>query len=360
MNIKLIIVVVVALAIAAAAVTIYTSGSGQGANKASTTSIPSTIANQRHNPNSCNVTMASPGSTYNITCSTTGITNITIYGGEFVSSNILFVSGPILKEVLIGHTCENSSAINNPPGTYVIEGRTGVAGGGNCGAAMINITSSGREYPGNSTSNTSTASTTVTPQASTTISSCLSSLPTISITNGNFGTGTYYGWNVIGFGSSGVPANITKMNAEHAYYGTPWAGLSGNYFATTYNQAGGLALSTGNLTSDAFTVSEPYLNFQIISKYDQNLYVEILEGGTPVITAHYDTYVNANNYTQSTFKNVSIPLTPVLCRSISIRVVADVLSSPSTNYDYIAVGDFYLSNSESHSSGVDATLNYST
>jgi hypothetical protein len=191
--------------------------------------------------------------------------------------------------------------------------------------------------------NTTAANTTTQSTTSIYFASCISKNSTVQIFNGNFSTGTYAGWNVVGPGFGAVPFNITKANADGAYYAAPWNGYVGSFVATDYNS--GLALQAGNLTSDVFNASELYLNFKIISSASSLLYVQILENGKPVITDHYNTYVSPPGVAnpQSTFVNASIPLATVLCKPVGIRLVAGVTGKSSEGTGYIAAGDFYLS-----------------
>ena len=163
---------------------------------------------------------------------------------------------------------------------------------------------------------------------------------TESIFNGNFGTGTYIGWNVSGPGFGSGPLNITYANSNNLYYGAPWTNYNDIYFATTYTQ--GLNLQAGNLTSDKFLVTELYLNFKIISTQNNFLYVEILQDGKPVIVTRYDTFAVPNNPNgPTTFENASIPLGSLLCQNVSVKIVADVVGE-SQPFEYIAAGDFYM------------------
>ncbi len=188
-----------------------------------------------------------------------------------------------------------------------------------------------------------------TTQQNTTLSDCLSNSPIVNLYNGNFGTGTYAGWNTTGLGFGSAPANITKYNNNSEYYNSPWTGYNGNFFATTY--LGGFVISPGNLTSYAFQVTEPYLNFQISSPQSNLLYVEILSNGVPVITKQFDTYGSSGS-PSGNFKNASISLTSLLCKYVSVRVVSGVVYTPATKYDVIAVGDFYLAKTPVQSPGI--------
>lgn len=177
---------------------------------------------------------------------------------------------------------------------------------------------------------------------------CLSHEPTVAIQNGDFSTGTYAGWNVTGPGFGTAPFNIINANYNinpnyTGYYGVPWSGYNGTYFATTYQT--GAALQAGNLTSLPFEVAEFYLNFKIVSQQNSALYVEILEGGKPAIVTHYNTYSSrpGTNNSQSTFVNASIPIGTLLCHDVSIRLVAGVVGTSLGGTGYIAAGDFVQS-----------------
>jgi hypothetical protein len=187
-----------------------------------------------------------------------------------------------------------------------------------------------------------TTTNTVSSQTTTVaFSSCLSKNATTSILNGNFSSGTYYGWNVSGPGFGSAPFNITYANSNNIYYAAPWSGYNGIYIATTYH--GGLALQAGNLTSKPFEVTQLYLNFKVISPQSSLLYVEILRNKTPIIVTHYNTLLAPNNTNAATrFENASIPLATLLCQNVSIRIVAGVVGTPTIEPSYIAVGDFYM------------------
>ncbi len=171
--------------------------------------------------------------------------------------------------------------------------------------------------------------------------------------NGNFSSGAYTGWNVTGKGFGAAPINLTKANvymanSPNCYINSPWSNYVGTFFATTFNC--GTSVAPGNLTSSPFYAGKSFLNFKIISTQDNFLYVEILYNGTPYIIAHYNTY-NITAYganAPSTFRNASIPLVTVANKPIQIRVFADTLKSNN----YIAVGDFVLSNRPNQDKGI--------
>ncbi|MCL5008516.1 MAG: hypothetical protein M1156_01335 [Candidatus Marsarchaeota archaeon] len=204
------------------------------------------------------------------------------------------------------------------------------------------------------TSSTTSVGTTitVTPPSTSTIQSyqgCLARTNKVNIYNGNFSTGNFIGWNVTGTGFGSAPINITyeNSNSVNGYFvnnnytnANKWTGYNGIFFASTYQ--GGLSISPGNISSQVFEVTEPYLNFQIASPQNNNIYVEILKNGQPVERAYYNTFgENGGNY--HIFMNESMNLAPLMCSNVSVRVVADVISTPATHYDFIAIGGFYLS-----------------
>ncbi|MGI0141291.1 MAG: hypothetical protein ACREBF_01415 [Candidatus Micrarchaeales archaeon] len=210
------------------------------------------------------------------------------------------------------------------------------------GTTTIAITSATTTIAANQTPTTST---TTVPQGS-----CLSTQPTVEIFNGNFSTGTYIGWNQTGGGFGSVPTNITYANQNRGYYNHTWTGYNGTFFASTYH--GGIGIQPGNLTSLPFKVIEPYLNFKIISPYQETLYVEVLQGGVPMIATHYNTYIAGNPYPTSEFLNASMPLSLLLCQNVTIRVVAGVVGGYTNIRNYMAVGDFRLGNKPISTPGI--------
>lgn len=162
------------------------------------------------------------------------------------------------------------------------------------------------------------------------------------LVNGNFSTGTYEGWNTTGVGFGSGPINLKSANKAGHYYGVPWSGYNGTYFASTYT--GGTTPEIGNLTSANFTVTDPFLNFKIISAQSNLLYIQILHNNTPEITTFFNSYaVPGNTNASSTFQNASITLTPLLCQQVQVRLVSRVVSSTAYQYDFIAATGFYQS-----------------
>ncbi len=183
------------------------------------------------------------------------------------------------------------------------------------------------------------------------LGSCIQRTPSIPLYNGNFSSGTYDGWNVSGNGFGATPFNISYANARGYYYAAPWGNYSGNFVATTYRV--GTLVSPGNITSRQFQVTEPYLNFKLISPQDNYLYVEILENGKPFMRNHYNTFAAPGNLNpQTNFINVSISVAPLMCQNATVRIVAGVVSTHTTKYEYIAAGDFYLSNTPHNTPGI--------
>jgi len=203
----------------------------------------------------------------------------------------------------------------------------------------------------NVTSTTTMSQNSTLPTTSVYFSQCQSKNATENILNGDFSTGSYYGWNATGPGFGSTPLNLTHANAAGGYYSAPWSGYAGSYVATTYQ--GGLSLQNGNLTSRPFEVTEPYLNFRIISPQSNQIYIEILQG-TKSSKYWYNTY-NASNSANaaSEFVNASIPLldTTFFCQNVSIRIVSGSVGTTS-NLNYIAVGDFYMSKTPKSTPGI--------
>ncbi|MGC8629334.1 MAG: hypothetical protein ACP5T4_03975 [Candidatus Micrarchaeia archaeon] len=196
---------------------------------------------------------------------------------------------------------------------------------------------------------TSTTSTSTTALPITVIASCMSNLPAVPVPNGNFSTGTFADWNVSGPGFGTAPLNLTLANKNVGYYSAPWSNFGNNTFAATTFEKG-LAVQPGNITSAPFQVTEPFLNFKIISPSYSLIYVEILHDGKPAIVVHYNTYAASSSNAQSTFQNASIPLATLLCKNVSIRVVAIATGISTTNF--VAVTGFQLSKTPRATPGI--------
>lgn len=199
---------------------------------------------------------------------------------------------------------------------------------------------------------TSNSSQTTIPQINN-YSSCISPSNNASIFNGNFSTGTYAGWTSEGLGFGTVPTNLTYANSQHSYYSIPWTGAEANFFATNFK--GGLQVVGGNLTSESFLITEPYLNFKIISPQSSQLYVQILHNGAPTITTYFNTFTatQQGGNSTSTFVNASINLLPLICQHAQIKVVAGTaLVTGGANLNYMAVTGFYMSKKPVSTRGV--------
>ncbi len=189
---------------------------------------------------------------------------------------------------------------------------------------------------------------------------CISANQITAIYDGNFSSGNYLGWIPTGVGFGTSPANITFDDEYNEYYGHPWTGWNGIFFATSYS--GGLSVSQGNLTSKPFLVTEPYLNFKVISPSSAQLYIEILHNNNREVTIHYNTFQASNNTNAtSNFVNASIILVPLLCKQVQIRIVAQVVGTGQNEFNYIAATGFYMSKRAFSSPGiiVNQSLNFS-
>ena len=212
------------------------------------------------------------------------------------------------------------------------------------GTALLTTTLNGGNGQ-NSTATTTAGAITTTSVTTTTIlsQSCFSSNPTEPVYNGDFSMGNYSGWNQTNGGFGSAPTNLSYANAHQGYYNHTWVGYLGNFFASTFH--GGIGVQPGNLTSQQFKITEPFLNFKIISPAQADLYVQVLRNNVPIIVTHYNTYIASNPYPSSQFMNASMPLSSFLCQNVTIRVVAGVVGGFASSRQYIAVGDFQLSKS---------------
>jgi hypothetical protein len=173
--------------------------------------------------------------------------------------------------------------------------------------------------------------------------------------NGNFGTGTFVGWQATGSGFGTAPLNITRADKRLCYIGEPWSGYNGTFFATTFNC--GVSTGPGNITSSPFVVnpSKPFLNFKVISPDDSFLYAEVLVNNTPQIIAHYNTYNTSLDFNaSSTFRNATMDLSYLVGKVVRVRVVA----SSSSELHFIAVGDFAISSRPLQQQGIISNITY--
>ncbi len=169
------------------------------------------------------------------------------------------------------------------------------------------------------------------------------------VINGDFGYGNYSGWTESGTGFGSSPVNLSVADSEGNYYLGKWSGYSGAYFATTFSKTA--SESPASLTSEPFLVTAPYLNFKIISPYNLGIYLEVLSSNSVLLTIHYNTTNGQGSYPPGTFANASIYLGSLMCRNASISIVSQSAGSPGGS-QFIAVGDFHLSNYSDSTPGI--------
>jgi hypothetical protein len=174
-----------------------------------------------------------------------------------------------------------------------------------------------------------------------------------NVYNGNFSSDSFTGWTLASQGFGTAPMNIIWANLPNVscYIGAPWSNANFTFFASTFHC--GTAVAPGNLTSSLFMVTEPYLDFRIISPANADLYVEIInQSYVPEIVAHYGTFNSSSNPEAfSTFRNASIPLSTVYGKPVRIKVVA-VPFGNKLRHLYIALGGFGLSSTIHQDRGV--------
>ncbi len=161
------------------------------------------------------------------------------------------------------------------------------------------------------------------------------------LANGNFSSGSYSGWTASGPGFSGKPTDINVANQNGQYYKNPWSNYNGEFFATTFRQNS--TYLPGNLTSKQFEVTQPFLNFNIISAKNSGLYVDIMLGNSSFLIQHYNTSNGKDIIGPDTFANASINLSSLFGKNVSVRIVSQTNSTKSSG-EFIAAGNFRQSN----------------
>lgn len=176
------------------------------------------------------------------------------------------------------------------------------------------------------------------------------------VVNGNFLTGTYYGWTATGPAFGLFPLNLTNANANGCYpYGQEWLGYNGTYAASTY-QCNLKSNSTGNITSSRFIANKAFLNFQVLGSGGIFSYVEITYANRTAIKAYFNTNMASGNRTgEFTFANATIPMLTVKGKPVQIRIVVKEQNS----IDYLLVGNFRMSDTAAPMrTGVLVNLSY--
>jgi hypothetical protein len=155
----------------------------------------------------------------------------------------------------------------------------------------------------------------------------------VPIPNGDFESGTYEHWTVSGEGFGTAPSDMPQVNAQGMYIDTPYTEYQGSFAASSYLAQRDPG-ATGTLTSDAFLISRPYLEFLVTGMQNAQIYVELWVDGSPVKRLEPD---NPN----TRFARVSWNVTQWVGRMGSIKVFDGSISRPR---GYIEVDDFYLTN----------------
>ncbi len=219
------------------------------------------------------------------------------------------------------------------------------------------------QAPAATTSISNSTTTSVMYNASTTMAqnqtyACESSNSIVPIYGGNFSSGTFFGWNVIGTGFGKAPINFSLANEKGDYYLVPWSGNSyGNAFGAA-SYAPNFAPSPGTLSLTYVPVL-PYLNFQIYSPASRNLYIKITPSRGIGFSIYYDTLNGSYTNTTNRLAYASINMTKLMCQSIKVSVVSNVTptqSSAGTVFSnqnlYVAVTGFYQASQPYETGGI--------
>ncbi len=153
----------------------------------------------------------------------------------------------------------------------------------------------------------------------------------VPLQNGNFETGDYSHWTVTDTGFGSEPSDIITANVNHMYLDQPYYNYEGRYAASSYlpiRDAG----ARGTLTSDAFTISKPYLEFLATGMQNGQIYVELWVDGQPV------KHLEPDNPTTS-FRRYSWDVSQWLNKRGYLKIVD---ASATRQHGYIEVDDFYL------------------